>query len=223
MKICRLPGENVACLRWRARECATIEPCRRIILGDTDFLRRFAVASRDFERRLCGLPQIGQPMKNYLPSQAGKEDPGPTDQPSLAIAPERRVRQGGIGVPGRALGSTGAVRRYPRAGRGAASARPHRGSGWSAGRGLAHASKRCRRTAQLRQPARQTGRPQESLAIYDKAIALKADLAEAHINRGNVLLELRRYDEALASYERALVLRPDRSRRSTGAPTSTSG
>ena len=35
------------------------------------------------------------------------------------------------------------------------------------------------------------------------------DIAEAHSNRGNVLKELKRYDEALASYDRALVLRPD--------------
>ena len=49
----------------------------------------------------------------------------------------------------------------------------------------------------------------EALASYDKAIALKADFAEAFSNRGNVLKVLKRLDEALASHEKAISLRVD--------------
>ena len=38
---------------------------------------------------------------------------------------------------------------------------------------------------------------------------LRPDYAEAHSNRGNALHELKRFEDALASYERALTLRPD--------------
>ncbi len=48
----------------------------------------------------------------------------------------------------------------------------------------------------------------ESLACFDRAIALEPGLFEAHCNRGNALRELRRPAEALASYDRALALRP---------------
>ena len=40
-------------------------------------------------------------------------------------------------------------------------------------------------------------------------LAIKPDYAETLNNRGNVLNELRRLDEALASYDRALAIRPD--------------
>jgi tetratricopeptide (TPR) repeat protein len=40
------------------------------------------------------------------------------------------------------------------------------------------------------------------------AIALKPDYAEAFCNRGNVLAELKRLDEALASFDRAIALKP---------------
>ena len=36
-----------------------------------------------------------------------------------------------------------------------------------------------------------------SIAAYDRAIALKPTFAEAHSSRGNVLLELRRLEEAM--------------------------
>ena len=49
----------------------------------------------------------------------------------------------------------------------------------------------------------------EALASFERAIALKADYADAHSNRANVLKALRRYDEALVGYDRALALRPD--------------
>ena len=47
------------------------------------------------------------------------------------------------------------------------------------------------------------------MASYGKAIALKPDYADAFYNLGNILQELKRFDEALASYDRALTLRPD--------------
>src|SRR4029077_128181 len=49
----------------------------------------------------------------------------------------------------------------------------------------------------------------EALATYDKALALKPDLAEAWLGRGNVFKDLRRYDEALVAYDKALALKPD--------------
>jgi hypothetical protein len=45
--------------------------------------------------------------------------------------------------------------------------------------------------------------------IPDRAIALKPDYVEAHSNRGNALLDLKRPEEALASYDRAIALKPD--------------
>ena len=53
------------------------------------------------------------------------------------------------------------------------------------------------------------GRLQEALDGYDKILSLRPDYAEVHLNRGNVLKDLQRYDEALDSYGRALALRPD--------------
>ena len=49
----------------------------------------------------------------------------------------------------------------------------------------------------------------EASASYDKAIALKPDLAEAWLGRGNVFIDLSRYDEAFAAYDKALTLKPD--------------
>jgi tetratricopeptide (TPR) repeat protein len=40
-------------------------------------------------------------------------------------------------------------------------------------------------------------------------IALKPDLAMAHYNRGNALRNLKRSEDALASYDRAIALKPD--------------
>jgi tetratricopeptide (TPR) repeat protein len=50
-------------------------------------------------------------------------------------------------------------------------------------------------------------RTADSLAAYDKAIALKRDYAEAYINRGTALNELKRPTEALASFEKAIALK----------------
>src|SRR5258706_12629191 len=41
------------------------------------------------------------------------------------------------------------------------------------------------------------------------AFELKPDYAEAYNNRGNALEELKRLDEALASYDKAIALKPD--------------
>lgn len=48
-----------------------------------------------------------------------------------------------------------------------------------------------------------------ALELIAKAIRIKPDDAFAHCNMGNVLLGLRRHDEALASYDRSLRLNPD--------------
>ena len=55
----------------------------------------------------------------------------------------------------------------------------------------------------------QLRRFEEALASYDKALALKSDLADAHNNRGIALAGLHRLDEALISYGRAIALKPD--------------
>ena len=52
-------------------------------------------------------------------------------------------------------------------------------------------------------------------AACDKALTLKPDLAEAWLGRGNIFNELKRYDDALAAYDKALTLK-SRSRRSMG-------
>src|SRR5262249_48196813 len=49
----------------------------------------------------------------------------------------------------------------------------------------------------------------EALAAYDKALAVKPDLAGAWLGRGIVLTELKRYDETFAAYDNALALKPD--------------
>ena len=51
-------------------------------------------------------------------------------------------------------------------------------------------------------------RPEEALASYDKAIALKPDYAEAYNNRGNALMDLKRREEAVASCDKAIALNP---------------
>ena len=49
----------------------------------------------------------------------------------------------------------------------------------------------------------------EAFAAYDKALALKPDLAEAWLGRGNVFFDLKRYDESFAAYDKALAIKPD--------------
>ena len=44
---------------------------------------------------------------------------------------------------------------------------------------------------------------------YDKALAVKPDIVEALSNRGIVLADLNRFEEAVESYDRALAIKPD--------------
>jgi len=53
------------------------------------------------------------------------------------------------------------------------------------------------------------GRPAETLASYDRMLAIRPDYAEGHNNRGVVLQHLRRLDDALASYDKAIAINPD--------------
>ena len=53
------------------------------------------------------------------------------------------------------------------------------------------------------------GRPAEAEAAYRRAIELKPDYAEAHINLGNALKDQGRLAEAEAMYRRAIDLKPD--------------
>jgi len=54
-----------------------------------------------------------------------------------------------------------------------------------------------------------SGKLDEALASFDRAIALAPDLADAHGNRADVLAELQRHAEAVASYDEALRIAPD--------------
>src|SRR6185437_12386778 len=53
-----------------------------------------------------------------------------------------------------------------------------------------------------------TNQPQDSLELFDAAIAESPKFASAHANRGVALLALGRQDEALASYRTALEIDP---------------
>jgi predicted O-linked N-acetylglucosamine transferase (SPINDLY family) len=53
------------------------------------------------------------------------------------------------------------------------------------------------------------GRLEEAVAGYDRALALRPDLAEVYYNRGNALRHLDRLDAAIASYDSAIALKPD--------------
>ena len=44
--------------------------------------------------------------------------------------------------------------------------------------------------------------------LYNRAIALDPNIAEAHAGCGNMLAALRRYDEAIKAYDKALVVAP---------------
>jgi protein O-GlcNAc transferase len=56
--------------------------------------------------------------------------------------------------------------------------------------------------------AMNSGRPLEAEALFGKALALKPDLAEAWLGRGNAFAGLGRFDEALAAYRKAISLKP---------------
>jgi predicted TPR repeat methyltransferase len=48
-----------------------------------------------------------------------------------------------------------------------------------------------------------------AVAAYERALAIKPDLAEAWLGRGNVLNLVGRYGEALSAYDKALAIEPD--------------
>ncbi len=53
------------------------------------------------------------------------------------------------------------------------------------------------------------GKLQEAVKIYEKAIQLKPDFAEAYFNRGNALKEIGQLELAVESYEKAIQFKPD--------------
>ena len=48
------------------------------------------------------------------------------------------------------------------------------------------------------------GKLKESIQVFDKAIQIEPDSAEAYFNRGNALNKLGLLDEAVSSYDKAL-------------------
>ncbi len=67
-----------------------------------------------------------------------------------------------------------------------------------------------------------SGRRDEALAAYDRALALDPNDAAAWYNKGVALAALGRRDEALAAYDRALALDPNRRSRKPGPTRATS-
>src|SRR5579871_511549 len=55
--------------------------------------------------------------------------------------------------------------------------------------------------------AYQRGDNLAALRQIDAALKINSRVADAHLNRGNVLKKLKRFDEALASYDKAIALR----------------
>ena len=53
------------------------------------------------------------------------------------------------------------------------------------------------------------GKNNIAVDLITKALAIKPDYAEAHINLGNALQELGKLDEAVASYRKALAIKPE--------------
>jgi tetratricopeptide (TPR) repeat protein len=56
--------------------------------------------------------------------------------------------------------------------------------------------------------AGQRGHAEQAIELIDQSLAIEPANAAAWSNRGNALLELKRYAEALESYDRALALNP---------------
>ena len=57
--------------------------------------------------------------------------------------------------------------------------------------------------------ARQTRRTERGVELIKRAIGLNSNVAEAHSNLGNALMDLKRPAEALASHDKAIALKPD--------------
>ena len=53
------------------------------------------------------------------------------------------------------------------------------------------------------------GRIDEAVAHFEKALEIKPDYAEAHIDLGTALANGRRMDEAIAHFQKALEIKPD--------------
>ena len=63
--------------------------------------------------------------------------------------------------------------------------------------------------------AHQTRRTERGVELIKRAIGLNPKVAEAHNNLGNALRDLKRPAEALASYDKAIALKPDFAGRTT--------
>jgi tetratricopeptide (TPR) repeat protein len=57
--------------------------------------------------------------------------------------------------------------------------------------------------------ARKTRHTKRAIDLFERAIALKPDFAEAYCNRGLAQQDLMRLEDALASYDKAIALKPD--------------
>ena len=57
--------------------------------------------------------------------------------------------------------------------------------------------------------AYQTGNPLQAIELIGNAIEINPNSAAAYNNRGNVLQDLKRLDEALESFDHASELKPD--------------
>ena len=57
--------------------------------------------------------------------------------------------------------------------------------------------------------ARQTRRTERGVELIKRAIGLNPKVAAAHSNLGNALMDLKRPADALASYDKAIALKPD--------------
>ncbi len=65
------------------------------------------------------------------------------------------------------------------------------------------------RLFQLAQDEHEHGNPSSALELYDAAIKMRPEFPEAEFQRGVALQQLKRYQEAEASYRRASELRPE--------------
>ncbi|MEG4114041.1 MULTISPECIES: tetratricopeptide repeat protein [unclassified Microcoleus] len=57
--------------------------------------------------------------------------------------------------------------------------------------------------------ARQQGKIAEAIDFYEQAIAQNPDFVEAHLNKANLLLDVREYQRAIASYEQVIKIQPN--------------
>jgi len=55
----------------------------------------------------------------------------------------------------------------------------------------------------------QQGNLEEALVIYDQAIRIKSDYAEAYYCRGMILCQIERFEEALVSFDQAIAINPN--------------